>query len=111
MTFTNNGLNFTECDVTFNWDPTDVDGSADPNNFILGKLDGVSWTQPVVSARTATSLSVLDLNSFSEFQIGESSECIVNIPNASFKAALIANLAINTNNDDEIQCRSDSLYR
>jgi hypothetical protein len=70
-TITNNSLTFSECDVTFNWTETDVDLAGNFNNFILGKLDGGVWTLPVVSGRTNTSLSVLDLNSFSEFQIGE----------------------------------------
>ncbi|MEI2748946.1 MAG: LamG domain-containing protein [Ferruginibacter sp.] len=70
-TITNNSLNFSECDVTFNWTETDADLAGNFNNYILGKLDGGVWTLPVVSGRTSSSLSVLDLTSFSEFQIGE----------------------------------------
>ncbi len=36
--------------------------------------------------------------------------CIVNIPNPNFKAALLANTAINTNNDGEIQCTEAAAY-
>ena len=36
--------------------------------------------------------------------------CIVNIPDANFKAALVANSAINTNADAEIQCFEASAY-
>ncbi|MEI8202186.1 MAG: LamG-like jellyroll fold domain-containing protein, partial [Bacteroidota bacterium] len=36
--------------------------------------------------------------------------CIVNIPDASFKAALLANVTINTNNDGEIQCSEATAY-
>ncbi len=38
--------------------------------------------------------------------------CVVNIPDANFKAALVANTAINTNGDTEIQCsEASSIYR
>jgi Leucine-rich repeat (LRR) protein/PKD repeat protein len=36
--------------------------------------------------------------------------CFVNIPDANFKAALVGNLAINTNADSEIQCAEASAY-
>ena len=39
-----------------------------------------------------------------------SCSCTVNIPDANFKAALVANLAINTNADGEIQCSEASVY-
>lgn len=37
-------------------------------------------------------------------------ECIVNIPDANFKAALVANNVINVNMDSEIQCDEASTY-
>jgi hypothetical protein len=36
--------------------------------------------------------------------------CIVNIPDANFKAYLVADVAINTNSDAEIQCSEASAY-
>lgn len=36
--------------------------------------------------------------------------CVVNIPDANFKAALLANAAINTNSDGEIQCSEAAAY-
>ena len=36
--------------------------------------------------------------------------CTVNIPDANFKAALLANGAINTNNDGEIQCSEAAAF-
>ena len=36
--------------------------------------------------------------------------CVVNIPDANFKAALLANILINTNADAEIQCGEASIY-
>ncbi|TVZ52464.1 LamG-like jellyroll fold domain-containing protein [Dokdonia sp. Hel_I_53] len=38
------------------------------------------------------------------------SNCIVNLPDANFKAALIGDTAINTNGDAEIQCDEASLF-
>lgn len=39
-----------------------------------------------------------------------SASCTVNIPNATFKAYLVGNVAINTNGDTEIQCSEASAY-
>ena len=36
--------------------------------------------------------------------------CFVNIPNANFKAALLANAAINTNSNSEIECSEAAAY-
>ena len=69
----------------------------------MAKYDAPSWTLPTSVIPGTTSLYVGNLTSFSEFQIGELS-CIVNIPDANFKAALLANAAINSNSDGEIQC-------
>ena len=53
-------------------------------------------------------LSVSEIDDlFNEFA---SSICNVNIPDANFKAALLANTAINMNNDSEIQCDEASQY-
>lgn len=50
--------------------------------------------------------------SYSEIQqvYTETSVCIVNIPDANFKAALLADPAINTNNDGEIECAEASAF-
>lgn len=39
-----------------------------------------------------------------------SSACVINIPDAAFKAALIANLSINTNGNNEIECSEAASY-
>jgi YVTN family beta-propeller protein len=71
-TITNNSLTFSQCDVTFNWDASvDVDGGANFNNFILGQYNAPNWSLPTVSNRTGNSLSVLDLPSFGQYQVGE----------------------------------------
>ncbi|MEI7802322.1 MAG: hypothetical protein WCI97_06755, partial [Bacteroidota bacterium] len=102
-TFTNNGLVFTECDVTFNWALIDLDEGADYNNFILAKYDNPNWTLPSsTSVINSTSLYVDNLTSFSQFQIGEH-PCVVSIPDSIFKTYLL-NSSVNTNSDSEIQC-------
>ncbi|HRU62709.1 MAG TPA: hypothetical protein P5565_14670, partial [Bacteroidia bacterium] len=83
-TITNLSLGFSQCDVVFNWDPADVDGAATPANFVLAKKDG-TWSLPPVNTLSGTTLSVLDLTSFSEFQIGEA----VTIP--SYRSATSGN--------------------
>ncbi len=108
-TITNISLTFSECDVTFNWDAVDVDGAANPAAFILGKLDGGIWTLPAGIVTNANQLTVGNLNSFSEFQIGEPS-CFVNIPDPAFKSALVNNILLNTNDNGEIECSEAAAY-
>ena len=69
-TVTNSGVAFTTYDATFTFVPADVDGGADPNEFIVGKLDGTTWSQPTVGTRTATSAQATGMSSFSEFVVG-----------------------------------------
>ncbi|HNP53463.1 MAG TPA: hypothetical protein PKK69_02555, partial [Ferruginibacter sp.] len=107
---TNNGLVFSECDIVFNWTSDDLDPNTDPQNFNLAYLFDGEWALPVVQSRTNTSLSVLDLHEFGDFTIGEIDNCTVAIPDASFKAALVNNPGINTNNDGEIQCSEAAAY-
>ena len=82
-TITNVSLTFSQCDVLFNWNASDVDGPASRPASSWQK-DG-SWTHPPVSVDPGTSLSVLDLTSFSEFQIGEAAT----IP--SYRSAISGN--------------------
>ncbi len=81
-------LDFSTCDVIFNWDASEVDGIANTANFIVGKYNGPVWSYPTVVNTTPTSITVTGITSFSDFQIGESGVCIVNIPDAAFKACL-----------------------
>jgi hypothetical protein len=69
-TVTNSGVAFTTYDATFTFVPADVDGGADPNEFIAGKLDGTTWSQPTIGTRTATSTQATGMSSFSEFVVG-----------------------------------------
>ncbi|HKR05410.1 MAG TPA: LamG-like jellyroll fold domain-containing protein, partial [Bacteroidia bacterium] len=106
--FTNNGTGFTDASMTFNWSAVDV-GGGNTANYIVGKFDTPDWTYPAVSNATSTSIDVSGVTSFSDFQAGEPF-CFVNIPDANFKTALLANTAINTNSDSEIQCAEATAY-
>src|SRR5262249_45172110 len=45
-TVSNDGIGLTGYYITFNWDNVDVDGGANPNNFIVKKYDAGIWTTP-----------------------------------------------------------------
>jgi hypothetical protein len=62
---------FTGADLTFHFDPADVDGSANTAAFIGGKYDSPNWTYPSVGTRTATSTQLTGVGSFSQFAIAE----------------------------------------
>jgi hypothetical protein len=66
----NGGTVFDAVDVTFSWDPADVDVGADPTTFVVGRRNG-SWVLPTVIGATPTSITAVGLTSFSEFAIGQ----------------------------------------
>ena len=69
--FANEGVEFDVCDVTMNFVPADVDTSANPASFVIGKYDG-SWSYPTVGTRTEMSTQATGLTSFSDLAIAES---------------------------------------
>ncbi len=98
-------IQFSNYTLDFTWVPGDVDGGADPLLFSVAKYDNPVWQTLGASAQTATTLTTFYPGpAMSDFQIGEQNACLVNIPDANFKAALVANLAINTNGNLEIEC-------
>ncbi|MCX6274501.1 MAG: MBG domain-containing protein [Bacteroidetes bacterium] len=108
--FTASGMPFSNCDVTFNWTAGDVDAGSNFNNFIIGKYNAPNWTLPLVGLATPPySIKAVFLTSFGDFQIGEP-PCNVSIPDTNFKNALLANPAINTNSDGEIQCSEATAF-
>jgi uncharacterized repeat protein (TIGR01451 family) len=64
-------LTFDTYDATFTFAPSDIDAGADPTRFVVGKLDGATWTMPVTGTRTATTTQATGMTSFSEFAIAE----------------------------------------
>ncbi|MBK7809376.1 MAG: hypothetical protein IPJ51_24280 [Saprospiraceae bacterium] len=70
-TVTNTGVVFNNYNATFHFSAGDIAGGADPNNFIVGKKDGGSWSAPTVGTKTATSTQITGATSFSEFSVAE----------------------------------------
>ena len=58
-------------DVTLTFAASDVDTGANTEAFVVGKYDNPAWSYPVVGTRTATSIQVTGVASFSDFAIGE----------------------------------------
>ncbi|MEX0736808.1 MAG: hypothetical protein WD182_05150, partial [Bacteroidota bacterium] len=71
-TLTNGGVVFTSYGVTFNFVSGDLDPSATPNNFLVGRYSG-SWSYPTVGTKTSSSTEATGLASgeFGDFQLAE----------------------------------------
>ena len=63
-------VGFTSANVSFIFNPTDLDGGSNPSNFSVGRYNG-SWSLPIVGSRTATSTQIVGLTTFGDFQVGE----------------------------------------
>jgi len=73
-----------------------------------GSTVQVNWTN--VSSFTITSSSGTDRFSIDDIVFSIPAVCNVNIPDTNFKNYLVANTAINTNGDTEIQCSEASAF-
>jgi hypothetical protein len=69
--FSNSGIAFDSYNATFNFVPDDLDPTADPNSFIIGKIDLSSWELPSVGSRTETSTEAVGMTTMSDFAIGQ----------------------------------------
>ena len=70
-TLTNSGTTFTTYDASFTFVSGDVQGSGDPNKFVVAKNTSGTWSKPAVGTRTATSTQATGLAAFSDFALGE----------------------------------------
>ncbi len=57
-------------DITFHFDPSDVDAGANPTGFKVGKYDG-AWTLPAVGTATSTSTQATGIASLSDFILAQ----------------------------------------
>ncbi|MBI4810334.1 MAG: T9SS type A sorting domain-containing protein [Ignavibacteriales bacterium] len=69
--FSNSGTEFDYYDAVFNFIGSDLDPTANTDNFIIGKIDISDWELPTVGTKTATSTEALGMSTMSDFAIGE----------------------------------------
>ncbi|MBK7257966.1 MAG: hypothetical protein IPI01_09230 [Ignavibacteriae bacterium] len=69
-TLTNDGV-AGSYDAVFNFSPSDVQGGVNVAQLVGAKYDSI-WSYPAVGARTATSVGLTGMNSFSDFILGVS---------------------------------------
>ncbi len=62
---------FGGADLTFHFDPADLDGGTNTSSLVGAKYDSPNWTYPSVGTRTATSTQLTGVSSFSDFVLGE----------------------------------------
>lgn len=73
-TLTNSGVGgFTAYNLTAQYDAADLDGSANPLNFIIARYASGTWTQPTVGTITSNSVQGINISgtSFGDFQAGQ----------------------------------------
>ncbi|MBN1787606.1 MAG: PASTA domain-containing protein [Sedimentisphaerales bacterium] len=68
---------FTTATVTFNFDPNDVIGGADPNQYIVKRFDIVTWSTPTTANPLPTSIQATGLTAFGDFAIGHPCQTVV----------------------------------
>jgi hypothetical protein len=95
---------------TWTFSPT---GGTNPNivqNIVasIGSTVNVNWTGITSFTITSSSIARFALDDIVFTPIAAA--CSVNIPDVNFKNYLVANTAINTNNDTEIQCSEAAAY-
>jgi lysophospholipase L1-like esterase len=66
-----NTATFDNVTATFNFDPTDVIGGADPTRYIVKKFDTDTWLTPTRANPLETSIQAMDMTSFGDFAVGQ----------------------------------------
>src|SRR5205807_2683965 len=69
-TVSNAGIVFANYSATFNFAAADIDGAANPTNFIVAKKDA-SWIRPLIGSVSSTNILAKGLTNFSDFVVGE----------------------------------------
>ncbi|MCB9032398.1 MAG: S8 family peptidase [Chitinophagales bacterium] len=70
-TLSNNGIVFDNYNASFNFLSSDIDTSVDWNFLECAKYDAGTWTYPSIGTKTANSVEITNVSSFSDFQLGE----------------------------------------
>lgn len=68
---TNNGIVFTNADISFNWQTADADAGIGAANLKVSKYDNGTWSMPTVASPTLLSIQATGITSFSDFVVGE----------------------------------------
>ncbi len=100
-TVTNTIAKFDDVTATFNFDPTDVIGGADPTKYVVKKFDTGIWTTPTTANSLATSIQATGMTSFSDFAVGELQGTLIYKITGYIKNACeipIAGVAVDANN-------------
>jgi hypothetical protein len=88
--------------ATFNFDPTDVIGGADPTKYVVKKFDTGTWTTPTTANPLATSIQATGVTSLnSDFAVGELQGTLIYKITGYIKNACdvpIAGVAVDANN-------------
>ncbi len=87
-----NNINFSWFDATYN------------SLLSCIQVDDTTW------ANANWTVANGNIDATANYSVDCVAECIVNIPDANFKTALVGNPAINTNTDGEIQCLEATAY-
>ncbi|GJQ20529.1 MAG: hypothetical protein HBSIN02_08840 [Bacteroidia bacterium] len=71
------GIVYASYDITMNFVGGDIDGAANPSNFIVGRFESLAWSLPSIGTLTATSTQAVGVVGFGDFQIGEASSFVL----------------------------------
>src|SRR5690606_7735957 len=104
-------MTFNNATITLSWPASALDPGVNTSQLRVGRWGGSGWSYPVTTNPTSTSIELTGISNTSSgnYVVGELLP-VVNIPDANFKAALVANAAINTNSDTEIQVSEAEAY-
>ncbi|WP_207496549.1 hypothetical protein [Aridibaculum aurantiacum] len=68
---TNNGIVFSNANITFNWVSTDIDAGSNTANFRVTRYNGSTWATQTIASPLATSIQATAVTSFGDFAVAE----------------------------------------